>query len=100
MLDSIADRHTECKQNDLGDGEEGGSEDDIANGPSVLKGAENKDKLWDDIDDGANEWPENVDDPECKGFGVIESSKSFEGGNGNKEAYAEDDKWCYPDELV
>lgn len=45
MLDSIADRHTECKQNDLGDGEEGGSEDDIANGPSVLKGAENKDKL-------------------------------------------------------
>lgn len=36
VLDGVADRHAEGEHDDLGDSEEGGTEDDVANRPAVL----------------------------------------------------------------
>ena len=63
MLDSVADGDAERKQNDLGDGKEGGAEHDVADWPPVLQGAEDEDELGNDVNNGANERPEDVDDP-------------------------------------
>lgn len=92
MLDRVADGHTEGKHNDLRDGKEGGSEDDVSNGPAVLEGAEDKDQLRDDVDDGANERPEYVDDPQPQRFCEAEASEALECGNGDEEANAKDNK--------
>ena len=63
MLDGVAYCHAEGEQDDLRNGEERGTEDDITDGPAVLKSAEDEDQLRDNVHHGADEWPENVDDP-------------------------------------
>ena len=45
MLDSVAYRDAEREEDYLGDGKEGGAKDNVADRPSILEGAENKDEL-------------------------------------------------------
>lgn len=63
MFDSVADVDGKCEQEDLGDGEENGAKDDITEWPSVIQGAEYKNELRHHIDDSANKWPQDIDDP-------------------------------------
>ena len=90
MLDRVADGHTEGKHNDLRDGKEGGSEDDVSNGPAVLEGTEDEDKLRDNVHHRADEWPEDVDDPEAERLVVLESGNTLEGGDGDEHGDTED----------
>ena len=99
MLDGVADGHTERKQDDLGDGEECSTEDDITDGPAVLKSPEYENQLRHDIDDRTDEWPEDIDDPEPDRFGVGEAGETLERGNRDEEAYAKYDQASYPEEL-
>lgn len=89
MLNRVANGYTECEQDDLGNREECSSENDVTDGPSVLECSEDKDKLRNDVDDGANERPENVDDPKTNGFSVIESSELLECGDGDEQGNTE-----------
>lgn len=89
MLDGVTYGDTKGKQDDLGDGEERGAEDDVSNRPSVLKCAEDKDKLRDDVDNRANERPQDVDDPKPYGLRVLEACKLLERGDGDEEAHSE-----------
>ena len=63
MLDRITDRDAEREQKNLGNSEESSAEDNVTDGPSILKRAEHEDELRDNIDDGANKRPENVNNP-------------------------------------
>jgi hypothetical protein len=63
VLDSIADCHAEGEEDNLGDSEEGGTEEDITNRPSVVECTGHKDELGDDVYDDTNGWPDKVDDP-------------------------------------
>jgi len=63
MLDSITDRDAEREQKDLGNSEESSAKDNVTNGPSIIKRAEHEDELRDNIDDGADKRPEDVDNP-------------------------------------
>lgn len=63
MLDRITDRDAEREQKNLGNSEESSAEDNVTDGPSILKRAEHEDELRDNIDDGANKRPEDVNNP-------------------------------------
>lgn len=63
MLDSITDRDAEREQKDLGNSEESSAEDNVTDGPSIIKRAEHEDELRDNIDDGTDKRPEDVDNP-------------------------------------
>lgn len=63
MLDRITDRDAEREQKDLGNSEESSAEDNVTDGPSILKRAEHEDELRDNIDDGADKRPEDVNNP-------------------------------------
>ena len=63
MLDRITDRDAEREQEDLGNSEESSAEDNVTDGPSILKRAEHEDELRDNIDDGADKRPEDVNNP-------------------------------------
>jgi hypothetical protein len=89
VLDSVADGSRECKQKNLGDGEECSAKDDIADRPTVIEGAKDEDELGDDVDDDANDGPQDVDHPEADRVGVGEAGEAFEGGDGDEEADAE-----------
>ena len=54
MFDGVADRDAEGEQDDLSNGEEGGAEYDISDGPAVFEGSEDENELGDDVNDGAN----------------------------------------------
>lgn len=92
MLDGVTDRDTECKQEDLRDYKERSSEDNVADGPTVFEGAEDKNELRDDVYGCTDERPEDVDDPETNGFGILEAGELFECGDGNKERNAKKDE--------
>ena len=96
MLDRIANGNTERKQNNLRDGEECSAEDDITDWPSVLECSEDKDKLRNNINDGAKKRPNEIDYVETDGLSEIESSKLLECGDGDEEGDTEDDETCYP----
>ena len=85
MFDGVADRDAEGEQDHLGDGEKRGSEHDISDGPTVFKRPEDEDKLGNDVNDGADQGPQDVDDPQGDGVGVAESGILFEGGDGEEE---------------
>lgn len=57
VLDGVADRHAESEQENLGDGEESSAKNNVTDGPSVVEGAEDKNKLRDNIDNCADERP-------------------------------------------
>ena len=99
VLDGVADSNREREEDDLRDGEERGAEHDVADRPAVLKRAEDKDELRDDVDDGTDEWPEDVDDPESDGLRIVEPGDVLERGNRDEERYTEHDERRYPEEL-
>lgn len=63
VLDGVTDSNTEREEENLGNSEECRAEDNVADGPAVIEGAENENKLGDNVNDCADEGPENVDDP-------------------------------------
>lgn len=85
MLNSITDRHAEGKQENLSDGEEGSTEHDVTDGPSVIEGSEYKDELRHDVDGDADERPKQVDYPKADGLVKFEAGKLFECGDGDEE---------------
>ena len=89
MFDGVADRDAEGEQDDLSNSEKGGSEYDIPDGPTVFERPEHEDKLRDDINHGADERPQDVDDPQGNGFRVAESDILLESGDRKEEACAE-----------
>ena len=83
----------------LANREECSTEDDVTNGPSVLKCPEHEDQLRDDIDESANERPEDVNDPKTDGLVVFEASELLEGGDCNEERDTPNSKAGNPEEL-
>lgn len=92
MLHGIADSHTEPEHQDLGNRVECCSKEYIANGPSVFQGPEDENELRDYVDHGANQWPEDVYNPESNGLCILESRELLEGGDSEEESDAKDDK--------
>ena len=99
VFDRVADRDAESEQDYLSDGEEGGPEYDISDGPTVFKSSEHENELRDDVDHGADQGPQDVDNPESDGLGEAKSDKFLEGGDGEEEADAEDDQTRDSQEL-
>ena len=92
MVDVVADRDGEAKEDDLGDDVERGAEDDVANRPAVFKRAEDEKELGKDVDCGTNEWPEDVNDPKSNWARVFETGELLEGGNRNEKTNTKDNK--------
>ena len=99
MLDGIANGHTKSKEQNLGDGEEGGAEYYVADGPTILERAEYEDELRDDIDYGTYERPEDVHDPESDGLAKTESGDLLKGCDGEEELEAKNGKARDTEEL-
>ena len=99
VLDGVADSNREREEDDLRDGEERGAEHDVADRPAVLERAEDEHELRDDVDDDADERPEDVDDPQPERLRVLEPRELFERGDRDEEAHAEDDEGGYLEEL-
>lgn len=76
----------------LSDGEERCTKDDVTNRPSVLECPEDKDQLGDDVDDCADEGPEDVDNPKAERVVVFEASELLEGGDRNEESDTPNEK--------
>lgn len=89
VLDGIANCHAEGEEDNLGDSEEGSTEEDITNRPPVVECTGHKDELGDDVYDDTKGWPDKVDDPKGEGFCVIEAGKAFECRDGEEEAGTE-----------
>lgn len=85
VFNSVADRYAESEQENLGNGEESGTEDDVTDGPPVVEGAEYEDKLGNNIDNGADKWPKNIDYPKPDRLVVLESGELLECGDGDEE---------------
>ena len=85
MLDGVAYRHAEREEDDLRDGEEADAEEDVPDRPSVVERADDDDELRDDVAPDADDWPEEIDDPEGYGVGVAEPGDFVECGDGDEE---------------
>jgi len=85
VLDGITNCNAESEQQDLTASKEHGAEDDVADWPSILKGAEDKDELGNDVDGDTDERPDEIDDEKCDWFCVVKSEFLLEGGDGYKE---------------
>jgi len=81
VFDGIANRYAESEEQDLSTSIESSAEDDVTDGPPVLEGAEDQDELRDDVDRNADERPDDVDDEERDGFGIVEPKELLEGGD-------------------
>lgn len=92
MFDGVADRDTECEKEDLRDDKERSPEDNITDGPTVLERAEDEYELRNNVYGCTDKRPEDVDDPETDGFGILEAGELFECGDGNKERNAKEDE--------
>jgi hypothetical protein len=57
VLDGVADRDAKGKQKDLRRCKEQNTEDDAADGPAVVKRAEDEHELRDNVDGDTEEWP-------------------------------------------
>ena len=99
MLDRVANGDRERKEDDLRDGEERSAKHNVADRPAVLERAEDEDELRDDVDDGADQRPEDVDDPEPQWLVVFEAGEALECRNCNKERDSKYDEAGYPEEL-
>ena len=89
VFDGIADCHAEGEEDNLGDSEEGGTEEDITNRPPVVECTGHEDELGDDIYDDADGWPDKVDDPKGERVCVVEAGEAFECRDGEEEAGTE-----------
>lgn len=99
MLERIAEGAAEAIEDDLADGEESGAEEDVAEGPAVLEGADDEEELGDDVDDDADEVKDVGDDPERGGLLVGEGGDALEGADGDEEAEAEEEQTAETHEL-
>ena len=88
MLNRIANRHTECKQQHLSSSIKCCTKDDITDWPSIFKSTKTEDELWDDIDRDTDERPD-IDNKESDGFGVWGTEELFEGGDGDEKGGTE-----------
>ena len=91
MLNRIANRHTECKQQHLSSSIKCCTKYDITDWPSIFKSTKNEDELRDDIDRDTAKRPDDVDNEESDGLGVWESEELFEGGDGDEKGGTEYD---------
>ena len=64
MLDLVTDDHGEDIHKNLTDNEEGSAEQDIAQGPAVVKGVYDKNDLWNHVDDECDAVNDEVEHPE------------------------------------
>lgn len=85
VLYGVANSHAESEQENLCNGEKRCAEQDIADWPAIFQGADNENKLKDDVNSNADEWPEQIDDPQSDGLGKAEPSTVFERCDRNKE---------------
>lgn len=92
MLDGVADRDTEGKQEDLATSEEDGAEDDVADGPAVLEGTEDEYELGNDVHGDADDGPQEVDHEERHRLREGESELGFECADGDEHAEPEDEE--------
>lgn len=92
MLNGIAYRRAEGKQEDLCNREESRPKDDITDRPSIFQRTEHQYQLRDDVDDCANQGPDDVDDPKSKRLGILESRKALERRDGDEKRDPEDSK--------
>jgi len=92
MLDGIAYRRTKGEQEDLCNREERRPEDNITDRPSIFQRTEHQDQLRYDVDDCANQGPEDVDDPKSKRLGIFESYKALKRRDGDEKRDSEDSK--------
>ena len=99
VFDGVADGNAEGEQQNLREHPEARAEDDVADRPAVLEGTEDEDQLRHDIDDGADERPQDVDNPEANWLGVFEAGELLEGGDRDEEANTEDDEAGDAEEL-
>ena len=81
------------------DGEECGAEDDITNRPPVVESAEDEYKLGDYINDGADQGPEDVDDPKADWLCETETCEALESADGYEEGSPKDGQAHYAQEL-
>jgi hypothetical protein len=89
VLYSVADGSGECKQKNLGNGEKCSAKNNVTNGPAIIEGAEDENELRDDVDDDADNGPEDVDHPKPDDVGVGEAGETLKGGDGDEERNAE-----------
>ena len=99
VLDGVANRHREGEEDDLRNREEGGSEYNVADRPAVLECTEDKYELRDDIDDSADQGPEDVYDPQSDRLRVVETSDPLEGSNRDEERHTKGYEHGYPKQL-
>lgn len=92
VVHGVADRHAEGEQHDLGDNEECSAKENVANGPSVFKRSEDEDELRNDVNDRADEWPQDVNDKQSDRFCEFETRELLEGGDSNEEGYGKHDE--------
>ena len=89
VLDSIADCHAEGKEDNLRDGEEGDTKEDITNWPPIVECADHKDELGDYVYEHASGGPDKVDDPKGERVCVAEASEAFKCRDGEEESSTE-----------
>jgi len=89
VLYSVADGSGECKQKNLGNGEKRSAKGNVTDGPAIIKGAEDENELRDNVDNDADNGPEDVDHPKPDDVGVGEAGETLEGGDGDEEGNAE-----------
>jgi hypothetical protein len=99
MLDGITDCYAECKQQYLCNNKERCAKEDIADWPPVVERAEDKNELGDDIDGGADDWPQDIYNPQRYGFRIVETGDLLECGNGDEKSKRKYDEARYPKEL-
>jgi hypothetical protein len=85
MLDGIADGDAEREKKDLSDCKERRAEYDVADGPSIVEGAEYEDELRDDVDNDTYRGPQYVYNPKADRVREIETCEAFERSNGYEE---------------
>jgi hypothetical protein len=88
VLYSITDGSRESKQKNLGNDGKCSAKDNVANRPAIIKGAEDKNELRDNVDNNTDNVPEDVYHPKPNNVSVEEAGETFKGGGGNEEGNA------------
>lgn len=63
MRNSLTNRDTKSKEDDLANRKEGDSKDDVPNRPTVFQSPNDEDQLENDVNDDAGEVEDEFDDP-------------------------------------
>lgn len=70
MRDGIADGDAECKEENAADSVETNAENNVTDDPAVVEGADNEDELRNNVDDGDNQWEDQVGDEQTNRLGI------------------------------